>query len=115
MRLKPEGSRRAESIELPEGVVTLLQEILAQVANGNAVTIVPIHAELTTNEAAAYLNVSRPFLVSLLDEKKIPFRLVGTHRRIRFEDLDTFKQRDDRDRAKIADQLAADAQADDLY
>lgn len=74
-------------IPFPRKVLFLLVRILEQMAAGNAVTLIPIHAELTTQEAADLLNVSRPFMVKLLEEKKISYHKVGTHRRIKFEDL----------------------------
>jgi excisionase family DNA binding protein len=99
-----------ETIELPAGAVKLLQAILEDMASGRAVTIVPQNAELTTQQAADFLNVSRPFLVQLLEQKKLPFRLVGTHRRVRFEDVLRFKENIDAERRKVLDQLAAEAQ-----
>jgi excisionase family DNA binding protein len=99
-----------ETIELPAGAVKLLQAILEDMASGRAVTIVPQNAELTTQQAADFLNVSRPFLVQLLEQKKFPFRLVGTHRRVRFEDVLRFKENIDAERRKVLDQLAAEAQ-----
>jgi excisionase family DNA binding protein len=110
LTLRVRDAGQEETIELPAGAVRLLQAILEDMASGRAVTIVPQNAELTTQQAADFLNVSRPFLVQLLEQKKLPFRLVGTHRRIRFEDVLRFKENIDAERRKVLDQLAADAQ-----
>jgi excisionase family DNA binding protein len=108
LRVRDHG--KEETIELPAGAVKLLQAILEDMASGHAVTIVPQNAELTTQQAADVLNVSRPFLVQLLEQKKLPYRLVGTHRRIRFEDVLHYKENIDTERRKVLDQLAAEAQ-----
>jgi excisionase family DNA binding protein len=105
-----EAGKKEETIELPAGAVKLLQAILEDMASGRAVTIVPQNAELTTQQASDFLNVSRPFLGQLLEQKKLPCRLVGTHRRIRFEDVLRFKETTDAERRKVLDQLAAEAQ-----
>ncbi|TXR46664.1 excisionase family DNA-binding protein [Phyllobacterium endophyticum] len=99
-----------EAIELPAGAVKLLMAVLEDMASGRAVTIVPQNAELTTQQAADVLNVSRPFLIGLLDERKLPFRMVGTHRRVRFEDVLSYKEAIDTERRKVLGQLAAEAQ-----
>jgi excisionase family DNA binding protein len=103
-----------QSIQLPAGAVALLMNILEVMAAGRGVTIIPENAELTTVQAAEVLNVSRPFLIRLLEEGAIPHRKVGKHRRVRMEDVMAYKERIDRDREAILDELAAQAQELDM-
>ena len=103
------------SIELPAGAVTLLMDILEAMAVGRGITLIPAHAELTTVQAADILNVSRPFLIKLLDAGKIPHHKVGRHRRIRLEDLMSYKETIDREREAVLDQLTAETQEMGLY
>lgn len=110
LTMQVRGADEEEIIELPAGAVKLLVEILEDMASGLAVTIVPQNAELTTQQAADFLNVSRPFLVQLLEEGRLPFRKVGTHRRVRFEDVLQYKEAIDTERRKVLDSLAAEAQ-----
>jgi len=103
-----------EEITLPASAVRLLVELLSEMAEGNAVALTPIHAELTTQQAADLLGVSRPFLVKQLEAGLLPFRKVGTHRRILFKDLMAYKRGIDRKRLETLDQLAAQAQDLDM-
>lgn len=105
-----EGDRSQELVSLPPAAVRFLIDLLSEMAKGNAVTMIPIHAELTTQEAANILNVSRPFVVQLIDEKKLKARKVGSHRRILFADLMAYKKMIDADRSAALDELASQAQ-----
>jgi excisionase family DNA binding protein len=97
-------------ITVPSFVVRFFIDILAQVANGNAITVAPIPAELTTQQAADLLNVSRPYVIKLLEERKIPFRRVGNRRKVLLTDLLDYKRRDDQYRREVLDELTRKAQ-----
>jgi len=99
-----------QEVDVPVSALRMLVDILAQMAEGNAVTIVPYHAELTTQQAADFLNVSRPHLVGLLERNELPYRKVGSHRRILFKDLVEFQQRSRVERKKALDELGAQSQ-----
>jgi excisionase family DNA binding protein len=98
------------TVRIPTSALRLLLEVLTEIGQGNAVSIIPIHTELTTQEAADVLNVSRPFLVQLLEKGDIQFHKIGTHRRVRYQDVIDYKKRIDGDRRKALDELAAQAQ-----
>ena len=106
VRIEPENEP-GEAISIPVTAFRLLNGILSEMAKGNAVTVVPIHSELTTQQAADVLNVSRPFLIEQLDKGAIPYRKVGTHRRIMLKDLMEFKQTMDRNRLGALEELSA--------
>jgi excisionase family DNA binding protein len=114
LTLRVIDSEHEEPIELPAGAVTLLMDILGAMASGQGITLIPEKAELTTVQAAAILNVSRPFLIRLLEEGTIPYRKVGKHRRIRAEDVMNYKQAIDEERESVLDQLVADAQEQNM-
>lgn len=88
----------APVLRLPPKVLRLFADVLGSLAQGKAIAVMPKELDVTTQEAAMFLNVSRPYLVRLLEEGKIPFHKVGTHRRIRFEDVVQYKE----DRQKIS-------------
>jgi excisionase family DNA binding protein len=114
LSLRVAGSAQEQAIELPAGAVALLMDVLEAMAAGRGVTIIPENAELTTVEAARILNVSRPYLIKLLEEKIIPHRLVGKHRRILIDDVIAYKQRIDAERENVLAQLTAEAQENEM-
>lgn len=101
----------AHPVRIPVSVLRLLVDVLTEIGKGNAATIIPIHAEMTTQEAAHTLNVSRPFLVQLLERGEIPFHKIGTHRRVRYQDVIAYKERIDAERNKALAALIEQAQA----
>jgi excisionase family DNA binding protein len=98
------------SMELPTSALRLLVDILAELAVGNAVRVVPVHAELTTQEAADLLNVSRPHFIKLLETHALPYHRTGKHRRLRFDDLMKFKVKRDQATERAMGELAKQAQ-----
>lgn len=105
-----DDQNQAHQVELPTSALRLLVDVLAELADGNAVQVVPIHAELTTQEAADLLNVSRPHLVKLLEDGALPFHRAGKHRRVRFADLMQFKAERERTSERAMEELAKQAQ-----
>jgi len=104
----------AHSVRIPISALRLLVDVLAEIGEGNAVNIIPRHAELTTQEAADVLNVSRPFLVKLLEQGDMPFHKVGAHRRVRYQDVIHYKTLIDKQRQASLNELTAQAQQYDM-
>ena len=95
-----------ESIALPESVFYVLERVAEVMARGDSITVVPVGKEVTTQQAADLLNVSRQYVVRLLDEERIPCRKLGKHRRLRVEDVLSFKDERDKDRRADLRELA---------
>lgn len=104
-----------DALVVPRPVVEMIAHMLGQLAAGRGVAVIPSHAELTTQQAADMLNVSRPYLIGLLESGQIPYRTVGRHRRVTFEALMEFKRQDDLKRRAAADDLADLSQELGLY
>lgn len=100
---RPESIRLAD---LPAGIGQLLREALEEMGRGHAVRVLPVAAELTTQEAAEILGISRPTMVRLLDEGRIPSWKVGTHRRVRLEDVTAFAKTQEGVTAQALQELA---------
>lgn len=104
-----------ESIELPKTLYQILRQVVHHLTHEEAVSIVPVGKELTTQQAADLLNVSRPYLIQLLEHDEIPYRRVGTHRRIQFGDLMAYKHQRDQERRSGLRQLTRMSQQLGLY
>lgn len=105
-----DDQKQPHQVELPTSALRLLVDILAELADGNAVKVVPVHAELTTQEAADLLNVSRPHFVKLLEEGELAFHRTGKHRRVRFADLMQYKEARERASEQAMAELAQQSQ-----
>jgi len=104
-----------ECVNVPDSLQQLVRQLVRVLARGEAVSIVPVHKELTTQQAADLLNVSRQYLVRLLDEEKLPYHRVGTHRRIKLGDVMRHKCHRDRERRRSHDDLTRMSQELSLY
>jgi excisionase family DNA binding protein len=100
-----------EHMTLPDDVQRALALVAREMATGNGVAVVPVHHELTTHQAAAVLHVSRPYLIRMLDEGRLPSRRVGTHRRIRFDDVMAYRAREEDAREALLACLAQESQS----
>jgi len=92
----------------------ILLDVLSEMSNGNAISLIPHNQEVSTQEAANILNVSRPFLVKLLEGGDIPFHKVGSHRRVKLQDIISYKQRVDEQRNAALDELAQLSQSEGM-
>jgi len=97
----------SQEFVMPAEAMQLLIQMLTEMGQGNAVALTPIEEEITTQQAANILNVSRPYLVQLLEYGEIPFRKVGSHRRIKLKDVTTYKQHIDALRYGVLNELTA--------
>lgn len=104
-----------EEIPLPDSVYQVLRQVIQMMAAGRTISLVPHDLYLSSQEAAEILNVSRPFLYTLLEQGQIPYTMVGTHRRIRVEDLMEYKRNRDSQRRQALSELAAFSQELGFY
>jgi excisionase family DNA binding protein len=108
-------SADGEELPLPNSVYETIKRAVHLMAQGRPISIVPFEFELTTQEAADQLNVSRPFLVKLLEQNEIPFYLVGSHRRVRFVDLMDYKKKRDKKRKSSLQEITRLSEELGLY
>lgn len=119
--LELEGSQaklvgaNGEAISIPESVYRVLRQVVQAMALGKAISIVTQEEELTTQQAADFLNVSRPYLIKLLEQGDISYILVGKHRRVRFEDLKKYKEQRNSKRSQLLQQLIEISEEAGLY
>jgi len=108
------AQKEQKNVTLPVSAFKLLINILTEMSEGNAITLTPVHAELTTQEAANILNVPHVYLVGLLDAKKIPYRKVGARKKILLRDVMIYKAKSREKSYKLLEELVEDAQKLDM-
>lgn len=104
-----------EKINIPEPIYQVLLQVVHAMASGKAISIIPQQQELTTQQAAEFINVSRPYLIKLLEQGEIPHIKVGSHRRVRFDDLMNYKQQRDVKRDQLLTELTQMSQEAGFY
>ncbi|QUS37506.1 DNA-binding protein [Tardiphaga alba] len=111
LRVLDEATQQPSEVTLGPALSNILMELLRHIGRGDAVTLVPVHQMLTTQQAADILNVSRPFFIALLEKDEIKHSLVGRHRRVRAEDLFAYKlARDNKRSGALANLAEMDAE-----
>jgi excisionase family DNA binding protein len=121
LRAETEGMAKlvtpsGEVHELPHSVYRVLVDVLHEVlAKGNQVRVMTVDAQLTTQEAADLLNVSRPYLIKLLERGELEYTMVGTHRRIKLEDLVVYRDQRDAERRSLLGEITRESQELGLY
>ncbi|MFY2508858.1 helix-turn-helix domain-containing protein [Vibrio pectenicida] len=109
-------SGRTHEVTLPSSVLSMMIEMMTQLGQGNSVRITPIHAELTTQEGADMLNMSRPTFIKLLDSEEIPYSRTGNRRKVAYADLMAYKnQLEDNRLAALAELSELDQEMDMGY
>ncbi len=112
-----ENKQTGQNIEttIPSAAMRILADVLARMADGQSVTVIPLHSELSTQQAADILNVSRPYFIKLLEEGKMPFRKVGEQRRVRYQDLLSYMEVYQHAASAALEEMTSDAQRIGLY
>ena len=103
------------TVSIPASLFRLLSDVLTNMASGNPVTIMPLHAELTTDEAAGFLNISRQFMIQLIEAAELPHGKSGTIHHIRFADLLEYKRKRDAECLQAMEEMTREAQELGLY
>jgi excisionase family DNA binding protein len=114
IRFVAQGQPGAE-IVLPHSAVRILFSALQEMAKGHSVTLLPVDTELTTQQAAELMRVSRPSLIKMLDERKLPYRKIGAHRRVRYDDVLHYLETERARRRKVMEELVAETESLGLY
>ncbi|PPD17624.1 MAG: DNA-binding protein [Methylomonas sp.] len=104
----------SDELTLTGHVLQILLDVLSEMSKGNAISLIPHHQEISTQDAANLLNVSRPFLVNLLEKGEIPFRKVGAHRRVLLTDILSYQEKTEKLRTQALDELADLSQHEDM-
>jgi excisionase family DNA binding protein len=97
----------AHALNVPVAALRLLVTLLTELGEGNTVKVVPVHAELTTQEGADLLNISRPTFVKLLDDGQIPYRMTGNRRKVKFVDVRAYQEQLEAQRLATLAELSA--------